>query len=401
MKITAIETLRLGEFPNLLWVWVETDEGVTGLGETFFGPRAVEGYIHETAAPLVLGQDPTRVTHLNKKMQGYVGFRGSGAETRGASAIDIALWDIWGKATGQSVCQLLGGRQRDAIRTYNTCAGYRYVRSNRGQASDNWGTGGNQGPYEDLDAFLTSADELASSLLEQGITAMKIWPLDPYAEASGGLYISAPDLRKGMEPFAKIRDAVGDKMDVMLECHSLWDLPTAVQVARAAEEFDVYWIEDPIRMDSLETIAEFKSQTGLRVTASETITGRWGFRDLISAGGVDVVMLDLGWVGGLSEARAVAQMAEAYHLPVAPHDCTGPVVYTASTHLSVHAPNALVQESVRAFYTGWYTEVMTALPIVENGMVRPPDGPGLGVELLPDIKGRSDAQTTRTTLDDL
>lgn len=401
MKITAIETLRLEEFANLLWVYVETDEGVSGLGETFFGPQAVEAYLHETAAPLLLGQDPLRIDYLHRKLQGYVGFRGSGAETRGASAVNIALWDLWGRATNQPVYQLLGGRHRDAVRTYNTCAGYQYIRSNKGQFSDNWGRGGEQGPYEDLDGFLTRADELAESLLEQGIKAMKIWPLDPYAEATGGHFISSADLRKGMEPFAKIRKAVGDKIDVMLECHSLWDLPTAVQVARAAEEFDVYWIEDPIRMDSLGTIGEFRAQTNLRVTASETITGRWGFRDLIEAGGVDVVMLDLGWVGGLTEAKAVADMAEAYHLPVAPHDCTGPVVYSASTHMSVHAPNALIQESVRAFYTGWYTEVTTALPIVENGMVRPPEGPGLGMDLLPDIRKRKDAAVRRITLNDL
>ena len=401
MKITAIETLRLEEFANLLWVYLHTDEGITGLGETFFGPRAAEAYLLETAAPLLLGQDPLRVDYLQRRLQGYVGFRGSGAETRGASAVDIALWDIWGKATGQPIYQLLGGRHRDAVRTYNTCAGYRYIRSNKGQFSDNWGRGSGQGPYEDLDAFLTRADELAQSLLEQGITAMKIWPFDPYAEASDGLYISGPELRKGVEPFEKIRNAVGDRIDVMLECHSLWNLPTAVQIARAAEAYDLFWIEDPIRMDSLATIGEFKRQVRQRVTASETITGRWGFRDLIEAGGVDVVMLDLGWVGGLTEARAIADMAEAHHLPVAPHDCTGPVVYAASTHLSVHAPNALIQESVRAFYTGWYQEVATALPIVENGMVRPPEGPGLGMELLPDVRTRPDAVVQRVTEADL
>ncbi len=401
MKISAIETLRLEEFDNVVWVLVHTDEGLTGLGETFFGPRAVEAFLHETAAPILIGQDPLRIEFLHRKMQTYCGWRGSGVEIRGLSATDIALWDLWGKATNQPVYQLLGGRHRDWVRTYNTCAGYRYIRTNRGQGSHNWGTGGNQGPYEDLDAFLNHADELALSLLGQGITAMKIWPLDPYAESSGGLYISAPDLRRGLEPFKKIRDAVGDKMDVMLECHSLWNVPAAVQIARALEEYDPFWMEDPTRADSMEALAEFRSQVNVRVTASETITGRWGFRDLMEAGGVDVVMLDLGWVGGLTEAKAVASMAESYHLPVAPHDCTGPVVYTASTHMSVHAPNALVQESVRAFYTGWYKEVATALPIVENGQVRPPEGPGLGMELLPDIRKRPDAVVRTTTAADI
>ena len=401
MKITAIETFRMEEFGNLLWVYVETDEGIIGLGETFFGPKTVEAWVHEIAAPLLIGQDPLRISYLHQKMQGYCGVRGSGAEMRGLSAIDIALWDLWGKATNQPLYQLLGGRHRETVRTYNTCAGYKYIRSNKGQFSDNWGIG-NEGPYEDLDGFLNRADELAVSLLEQGITGMKIWPLDPYAEASGGLYISGPDLRKGLEPFEKIRDAVGDKMDIMLECHSLWNLPTAVQISRAIEEFDVFWMEDPIRMDRLNTISEFKSQTSIRVTASETVAGRWGFADLIEAEAVDVVMLDIAWVGGITEAHAIAQMAATHHLPFAPHDCTGPVTYTASTHMSVSEPNALIQESVRAFYNGgWYNEVSTALPIMENGYVRPPEGPGLGMGLLPEVRNRKDAVIQRTTAKDL
>ena len=402
MKITGIETLRLEEFGNLLWVFVETDEGLVGLGETFFGPLAVESWIHETAARILMGQDPLRVTFLHQKMQGYCGVRGSGAEMRGLSAIDVALWDLWGKATNQPIYQLLGGLHRDSVRTYNTCAGYRYIRTNKGQFSDNWGAANDLGPYEDLDAFLNRADELAESLLEQGITGMKIWPLDQYAEDSGGLDISAADLKKGMAPFEKIRKAVGNRMDIMLECHSLWNLPTAVKISRAMEEFDLSWIEDPIRMDRLATIGEFKAQTSCPVTASETISGRWGFSDLIEAKGVDIVMLDIGWVGGITEAHAIAQMAATHHLPFAPHDCTGPVIYTAATHMSVHEPNGSIQESVRAFYNGgWYTEVATSLPIMENGYVRPPEGPGLGTELLPDIRQRSDAVTKRIIAKDI
>jgi len=402
MKIRGVETIRLEEFGNLIWVLIQTDEGLTGLGETFFGPRAVEAWIHETAAPLLLGEDPLRITYLHRKMQGYCGIRGSGAEMRGLSAIDVALWDLWGKATNQPLYQLLGGRTRERVRTYNTCAGYQYIRSNKGQRSENWGTGGGGGPYEDLDAFLNNAGELAQSLLDQGITGMKIWPLDRYAEATGGLYISAPDLRNALEPFEKIRTAVGDKMDIMLECHSLWNLPTAVTISRALEDFDLFWIEDPIRMDRLATIGEFKARTSCPVTASETIAGRWGFSDLIEARAVDIVMLDIGWVGGITEAHAVAQMAHTHHLPFAPHDCTGPVIYTAATHMSVHEPNALIQESVRAFYNGgWFNEVSTALPIMEDGYVRPPEGPGLGMELLPDILKRHDAVIIRTSEEDL
>ena len=113
---------------------------------------------------------------------------------------------------------------------------------------------------------------------------------------------------------------------------------------------------------------------------------RGSFLDLLRTDAVGVVMLDISWCGGLSEARKIASMAEAWHLPIAPHDCTGPVVLAASTHLSLNAPNALIQESVRAFYTGWYKDAVTALPEVKNGYITVPPGPGLGLELVPDIR---------------
>jgi len=183
MKITAIETIRLASSPNLMWVEVHTDEGVTGLGETFYGVGAVEAHIHETVAPMILGKDPLRINDLARHTVGYVGFVGSAAEMRGASAIDIALWDLWGKSSGQPIYQLLGGRVRDSIPVYNTCAGTRYVQDGATQDTRFYGIGRKESKgYEDLDAFLNRADELALSLLEMGITGMKIWPFDFAAE---------------------------------------------------------------------------------------------------------------------------------------------------------------------------------------------------------------------------
>jgi L-alanine-DL-glutamate epimerase-like enolase superfamily enzyme len=392
MKITELETLRLGEFPNLVWVRLHTDEGITGLGETFMGAAAVEAYLHETVAPKLIGRDPLQIEAINRDLLGYLGWRGAGVETRGNSAVDIALWDIFGKAMGQPVSVALGGRSRESIRTYNTCAGYAYVRDARAQAVANWGTGGAAGPYEDLDAFLNDAGALAQSLLEQGITAMKIWPFDIAAERSRGLDIAPDELKTALEPFAKIRRAVGDRMDIMVEFHSLWELPPAQRLARALAEFDTYWHEDPVRMDSLETLKSYAPHSRAMVCASETLAYPHAFRDYLATGVAGVAMLDLSWCGGISEARKIAGMAEAHHIPVAPHDCTGPVVFMASCHFSLHARNALIQESVRAFYTGWYTELVTALPRVERGVITlPGDAPGLGLDLLPDLAARADA----------
>lgn len=384
MKITALETIRIAERPNLIWLQVHTDAGLSGLGETFFGASTVEAHVHDYIAPRVIGRDPLQIDLLSAELTGYLGFRSSGAELRGNSAFDIALWDLFGKAVNQPIAQLLGGFTRREIRTYNTCAGTEYVKKTTGQVTANYGVD-DSSDYDDLNSFLNCADELALSLLEDGITAMKIWPFDHAAEATRGQYISMPDIHKALQPFEKIRHAVGDKMDIMVEFHSMWQLLPAIQIAKALTPYQTFWHEDPIKMDSLASLKRYAELSPAPISASETLATRWGFRDLLETGAAGVIMLDLSWCGGLSEARKIASMAEAWHLPIAPHDCTGPVVLCASTHLSLNAPNALVQESVRAFYRTWYRDLVTALPEVKGGMITVPPGPGLGMDLRPDL----------------
>lgn len=388
MKLQGLETLRLEEHPNILWVRLHDEEGLAGLGETFFMPAAVEAYLHETAAAKLIGRDPLAIDALAQDLDNYLGFRSSGVEMRGNSAVDIALWDLFGKAVNRPIAQLLGGFTRRTIRTYNTCAGPLYIRGAGGQRSSNWGLPETGGPLDDLHGFLNRPGELARELLDEGISAMKIWPFDPAAEATHGQDIDAAALRRALEPFERIRGEVGDAMDIMVEFHSLWRLAPAIKIARALAPFGTYWHEDPIRMDSLALLKRYAEVSVAPVCASETLAGRAAFKDLLETDAVGVVMLDLSWCGGLSEARKVAAMAEAWQLSVAPHDCTGPVVLCASTHLSLNAPNALIQESVRAFYRGWYREAVTALPPVANGQIGVPDGPGLGMDLVPDLDRR-------------
>ena len=392
MKITAVETLRTEEFANVLWVRVHTDAGPIGLGETFYGAGAVESHIHDTLAARLLGRNPLHIEALNKLMLDLPMAQSStGAEYRAASAIDIALWDLFGKHCGEPVHQMLGGQCFDRIRVYNTCAGYRYVRSNNIRpVSGSWNIGEAGGPYEDLDAFMNRADALAESLLESGIGAMKIWPFDPAAQENHGLHISAAQMKKACEPFEKIRKAVGDRMEIMVEFHSLWNLPTAKQIARVLEQYAPTWYEDPIRMNSVAALAEYAAATHVPVCASETLGSRYPFKDMLEAGAIGVAMVDLCWTGGLTEGRKIAALAETWHRPFAPHDCTGPVGFAAAVHASFSQPNTLIQESVRAFYTGWYKELVTAVPRIENGYVYPMEGPGLGVELLPQVFARPD-----------
>jgi L-alanine-DL-glutamate epimerase-like enolase superfamily enzyme len=312
---------------------------------------------------------------------------------RSASAVDIALWDLLGKATNRPICDLLGGASRTAVPVYNTCAGYTVP----GQPVDDQNliaAAGTRGTFNDLAAWQDhDAGELAGDLLAQGITAMKMWPFDAYARMNGGTRISEVDLARGLEPYRQVRSAVGGRMDLLLELHGLWNLSTALRIAQAfeAEGIRLFWIEDPVLPDDIGSLARFAAGTSIPTAASELLGGRQAFRELAEARAANVVIFEMCWCGGISEGKAIATLADAFGLPIAPHDGTGPVGWAAGVHLAINAPNTLIQESVRAFYTGWYANLVTQLPRVENGFVRPPAGPGLGLELQPGTRDRRDA----------
>jgi len=397
VKITAIETLRTAEFANVIWVRVHTDSELIGLGESFYGAGAIEAHIHDTLCGRLLGRDPLRIEALHREMLNLPMAQScTGVEYRAASAVDIALWDLFGKVCGKPVHQMLGGLCRDRQRIYNTCAGYGYVRSKDIKPVSNWNRGAAGGPYEDLDGFMNRADAVAESLLESGITAMKIWPFDPAAIENEGMFITPTQLKAALEPFEKIRRAVGDKMEVMVEFHSLWNLPMAKKLAKYLEPYAPTWFEDPIRMNSPQALAEYAGSTDVWVCASETLGSKYAYKEMLDRDATHVVMADLCWTGGLTEGRKIASLADTYHRPFAPHDCIGPVGFIASIHTSFSQPNTLIQESVRAFYSGWYKELVTVMPTIKDGYVLPLDGPGLGVELLPAVFERSDLTVRRS-----
>lgn len=182
----------------------------------------------------------------------------------------------------------------------------------------------------------------------------------------------------------------------MVEFHSLWNLPTAKKIARALEPYSPMWFEDPIRMNSPQALAEYARSTDVWVCASETLGSRWPYKEMLERDAAHVVMVDLCWTGGLTEGRKIAALAETWHRPFAPHDCIGPVGFAAAIHASFSQPNTLIQESVRAFYTGWYKELVTTVPTIKNGYVYPMEGPGLGVDLLPAVFERSDLTVRRS-----
>jgi L-alanine-DL-glutamate epimerase-like enolase superfamily enzyme len=391
-RITGLRTIRIAERSNLIWIEIQTEEGLVGLGESFRGAQAVEAVLHEQVAPWLIGQDSRRIEAISRYlMTPYLGFSSTGAETRAASAVDIALWDLAGKRHGIPVHEALGGAARTSIRAYNTCAGYAY---NTGGTKRRTVSGQEEvaGPYDDQIAFARDAGALAESLLSEGYAAMKIWPFDIYADATGGHMISLTDLKAGLEPFRKIRSAVGDRIEVMCELHSLWGTQAAARICRALEDYGIFWAEDPInKMDNARALADLRRQTRTPLCGSETLGGLVPFRDLLAADALDMVMLDLAWCGGLTEGRKIAALAEAYAKPLAPHDCTGPVTLMAGLHLALHAPTAIFQEVVRATLATWYRDLVTALPTVTHGIVQAPTEPGLGTALQPDIRRRPDA----------
>ena len=384
--ITCLRTYRLPDRPSLIWVEIETSDGLVGLGETFRGAASVETCLHEELAPWLLKRDARHMEGISRHLlTPYVGFGSSSTEVRAASAVDIALWDLAGQRQGVPIYQALGGGSRPSVPVYNTCAGYAY--NSTGKRRDIGAGDEAQGPYDDQVAFMRDAGALAKSLLSEGYKAMKIWPFDIYVPASNGQLITLADIDKGLQPFRQIREAVGNKIEVMCELHSLFGAHSALRICQALEEYNVFWVEDPLcKMDDVSGLADLRRRTRVPICGSETLGGMRPFRDLLANDALDVVMLDLAWCGGITEGRKIAALAQAYNKPLAPHDCTGPVTLMAGLHMALHAPTAIYQEVVRATLATWYRDIVTDLPVIDDGMAQPPASAGLGTRLQDSFK---------------
>ena len=368
MKITKIETIRAPEYRHIVWVRIHTDDGLIGLGETYLYPEPVKALIEQVFGPnFLLGKDPLQIeTHWRAMFErcSYAGW--AGAEMRAMSAIDIALWDILGQKTGQPIYQLLGGRFRERIKVYNTC-----------------------GPHGQFD-FNKNADEFALDLLESGINAMKVWPFDGFARQTYGQYLSPTDLKKALDPVRKIRQAVGDKMDIAMEFHSYWNLNCAVRIAQALEEYAVMWLEDMLLPDNLTAYKQLSEATRLPLTISERLLTRYQFLPVMQQGIARIIMPDVEWCGGISEGKKIATMAETFQLPIAFHNYGGPVLNFASAHVAANIPNLMVLETGRNLLANWTSEMITKPVVVKDGHMELPEGAGLGTALQADFLKRSD-----------
>ena len=383
--ITAIETVIPADVvPSLLLLRIHTDNGLVGCGETYYTPHGVAAMIHDWMAGWLLGADALAVeSHWRFLYERCSAFGAPGGEMRAISAIDVALWDILAQASGQPIYRLLGGPVRDRIPVYNTCGGPTYgARQDRQAAAHpGWpghGDVGQRGKLEDNWASLNAAGDLAQELLAEGIGGMKVWPFDRFAHQSGGLRISWRDIEEGMRPLRDIRDRVGMDIEIMIEGHAFFQLPAAMRIAEALREIKPLWLEDVLRVDSIEALADFRRQSGMPISASEMLLGRRDYLALLQAHAADFVMIDPTWSGGISETVRIAHLAQAYNIPVTMHDCTGPMTLFAGLHVAAAVPNVTFQETVRAHIRSFYDALVDVKPVIEAGHAQLPAGPGLG-----------------------
>ena len=399
-RLAAIETVRSPIQANILHVLIYDTDGNVGLGETFYGASSVENYVHETASIALRSALNLSPQHIAERLSSYVGYSGSGAEVRGNSAIDIALWDLLAQRARLPLRELIGGPVVDSIPVYNTCAGNDYVKVESRQSSSNWGIGAedaDRGRYEDLWGFLNEPAALAQDLVDQGYRGMKVWPFDLAAEQSRGDHTA--DLRFGLGVLERIRDAVSDKIDVYVELHSLWQPKGAERLLKAMEPFNITWAEDPIRADRIEALSSLRASTSVPIAVGENLgAGYNAYKLLFDARAIDVAIIDIGWSGGITQALKTASLADLYGVPIAPHDCTGPVSLAVATHVVTSIPNGYIQEVARAFYHGWYQDVSVGVPTISDGTITPSNQPGHGVSLTPEFLSRTDTLRRVTSL---
>jgi galactonate dehydratase len=388
-RITAVETLIPKQImPGLMLLRIHTDAGSVGgvecigHGETYYIPEAAAASIHDWMAQRLLGADAAAVeSHWRFLYERATAFGGVGAELRALSAIDLALWDILGQLCEKPVWRLLGGPVRNAVPVYNSCGGPFYGVHSGGEGRPSWpghGDPGKQGPLEDNWASMNTPGDLAEELLDAGFTAMKLWAFDAIYRESGGQRVSNADIRRGTAPFREIRDRVGDRMDVMLDGHGFFALPAAIAIGRAMRDFTPLWLEDVLRPDSVPAMIEFRRAAEVPIAVSEMLVTREQYRQVLEGNAADYVMIDPTWVGGISESRRIAELAQLYNVPVLMHDCTGPLTLFAGLNVAAAVPGVTYQECVRAHLATLYKHLIDVDVTVTDGCIPLSDRPGLG-----------------------
>ena len=366
MKINKVETVywKTREdapfWPHWTWVKIDTDAGLSGIGETYPRNPAEAAVVH-SIAPSLIGRDPRDIERIWADLYRAFDFQVTGgAEIRALSAVDLALWDLLGNSLRSPVYRLIGGQANPRVRLYNTCFPYKYD-------------------------FNREPEKIMHELIEtRGIHAIKIWPFDGAARKNQNEYITPEDIDQALQPVKKLRDTFGDSIEIAIEFHAQWNLTSAIRIAHALEPYRPMWLEDMLMPGNYRQYHELAAATHLPLIAGERMAGKMEFAELLESRTIRYVMFDITWCGGLTEARKIAAMADAYELPIAPHTAGGPLLFYASTHLSTASPNVWIQESCQRFYERDWPAMLENPIAPENGSIRAPQETGFGMRIKPE-----------------
>jgi galactonate dehydratase len=361
MKITKLKTVVVNaEMRNWVFVKVETDAGLYGWGEASleWKTRSVVGAVDDFE-PMVVGEDPTRIEHLYQKLYRQSFWRVGVIGLSAISAIEQACWDILGKSLNLPVYRLLGGAVRDRVRMYTHLGG-----------------GDMRAVYESqLSADPQVFVDRALEVVEKGYTAVKVL-ITPPTEALN----SIAAYRYAEKMMEALRDAVGDQVDILIDCHGRHSLGNAVEFCRILAPYRPYFIEEPVSPDNVDVLLEVRKASPVPIATGERLVTRYQFREVIEKQACHVIQPDLCHCGGLWEAKKIAAMAEIYSMGVAPHNPLGPVANAAALHFDLSTPNFLIQEDMLADVP-WRWEVVQHSLKTENGYWLPTEAPGLGIEV--------------------
>ena len=357
---TADDDKDSGVMREYLFVEVSTDEGITGWGEvTAKGPRArpiCAGLKH--VSDLIEGDDPRLIEKIwNKIFRAYTFMGSRGLTTNMISAVDIALWDIRGKVLGLPVSELFGGPVRDGVPIY--C-------------------------HPKNGSSVEDTAQHARAIVETGQKAMKLDPFVPKHEEELDGYLtgklSAESENLGVERIAAIREAVGPDIELMVDCHGRFDVPTAIRLGRALEPYTLTWFEEPVPVESIHALRQVRENVGVPICVGERHHTRWDFVPVLENELADFIMPDVTWTGGISEIKKIATMAEAYYIPISPHDAGGPINVLAGAHAMASVPNHYRVETWRARLNSY--DVMIDHPLdIRGDKIYLSDRPGLGIEM--------------------
>ena len=352
MKVTDIRTFVVDCFrTNWVFVKVYTDEGIDGVGEATleYKEKALIGAVEHIREYLV-GKDPLQIERHWHDIYRDAYWRGGAVLMSALSAVETALWDILGKSLGVPVYQLLGGRANDKVRIY----------------VNGWFSGAKK-PEE----FAACA----KSAMERGVTALK-W--DPFGKAY--LTLSNAELDNALACVAAVREAVGNRVDLLIEGHGRFDVPTGIRIAKELEQFRPMWFEEPVPPDNLEALKAVRDKSPVPISAGERLYTMKDYKELFELRAADYIQPDISHAGGIMELKKIAAVADTYYIPFAPHNPSGPVANAATLQLAACCPNFNILEIMYSDVV-WRADVTNESLHYENGYITIPDKPGLGIEL--------------------